>query len=106
MILLAAVVGWILAAALAGLWLGERGRRLDAQRREGIIAVDRPAPARSITPAGATPSAMARDMEEEKKKYVDDAVAEGYRPEEAAADWDRMMAQVSIDQPQSWNEQY
>src|SRR5690606_22933472 len=39
--LLLASLGYVLAALCLGLWWGERGRRLDAQRREGVIQVDR-----------------------------------------------------------------
>jgi hypothetical protein len=99
-----ALVGWTLAALLLGLWLGERGRRLDAQRREGVIRVDRPEPARVIPPGGAVPERQEVDFQAAREKYIADAVREGFTPHAAAEDWDRLMSKAGVDQGDPWGE--
>lgn len=95
--MLIGAAGWILAALLVGLWLGERGRRIDAQRREAKLPVVKPERAKVIPPADAAPDVQARELAEARQRYIDEAVAEGYSAKDAAADFDRMMASVSID---------
>lgn len=106
-VLAGAIAGWFVAAVMLGLWLGERGRRLDAQRREGVLTVDPIEPASVRVPGQPAPDAkpgtklsasdMAaasgamEDRSAMKKRYVDDAVREGYDPDAAAADFDTMM---------------
>lgn len=96
----AAIAGWFVAAVLVGLWLGERGRRRDAQRREGRIPVDRPAPA-SVTPSpvdeAGVPLALGQDLAEARQAYIDKSVREGFDAKAAAADFDEMMAALSSD---------
>lgn len=103
MIELLAVAGWTLAFLLLGLWLGERGRRKDAQRREGVIRVDQPAPAKVKETAG---SAATHDQgvafESAREKYIEGAVAEGYSAKAAAEDWEKLMAQANVEQPSTW----
>lgn len=107
----AGVAGWFVAAVLLGLYLGERGRRQDAQRREGKIRVD-PTPRAVVTGAGReddddaapaqTRTASATDMAiasgtladraAAKARYIDTAVGEGFDKLEAAADFELMYA--------------
>lgn len=93
--------GWTLAALFAGLYLGERGRRLDAQLREGVLPVGRTkrATVRERSDAPEPDGALI----EARQCYVEAAVREGFNPDEAAADFDRMMAQVNTDRPVAWD---
>lgn len=94
-----AALGYVLAALCLGLWWGERGRRKDAQRREGVIQVDRPKPATVSAPGGTVPEEMQEGVEiaAAREKYIEDAVREGFSPEAAAADFDMMLAQLHSD---------
>lgn len=96
---LGAVVGVVVGLAL-GLYEGERSRRLDAQRREGVLPVDRTEPAAVTPPAGlpSAPSALTAEMQSARDRYVAECVAEGFDPEEAADDFDRMLTSASSDQ--------
>lgn len=96
-----AALGYVLAALCLGLWWGERGRRLDAQRREGMIQVDRPKRAVVRQPdGGAVPEEVRSGVElaAAREKYVEDAVREGYDPDAAAADFDAIMARLYSDE--------
>lgn len=106
-LVIAGVAGWFVAAIITGLWLGERGRRRDAQRREGAIRVD-PTVRAVVTGAGsdddvrpakkrvasATDMAIASgtlaDRAAAKARYVDAAEHEGYDRGEAALDFELM----------------
>lgn len=102
MLLALAVSGWVAAALAVGLWLGERGRRMDAQRREGKIPVGRVKRARVTTPAeqiaAAVPAAVRKETEDARERYIDECVAEGYSREEASEDFDRMMIKSGSDE--------
>lgn len=93
---------WILAAAMLGLWLGERGRRLDAQRREGVIDVD-PVPRAEVHgPGGRSTVSEAGALESAREKYIAQCVAEGFNRADAEADFDRMMARAQTDEVGTW----
>lgn len=96
----AGAAGYVVAALCLGLWWGERGRRLDAQRREGVIQVDRPKPATVSAPGGTVPEEMQEGAEiaAAREKYIEDAVREGYDPDAAAADFDVIMARLYSDE--------
>jgi histone H3/H4 len=73
--LLIAAAGWIVAALLVGLWLGERGRRRSAERLlvTGLPDVETPPPAVSRVP-----SEEAEDrFQREAQAYTDEAVERG-----------------------------
>lgn len=93
------VLGWALACSMFGLWLGERGRRIDAQKREERIPViepKAPRPVQTRTEQVATPALPA--LEEGRQEYIETMIREGYSPDEAAADWDAMMEAQQGDQ--------
>ena len=83
-------------------WWGERGRRLDAQRREGVIRVDPPkrAVVRRPEEGGVVPADVQSgiDIAAARERYIEDAVREGYDPDAAAADFDAIMARLYSDQ--------
>lgn len=96
--LLVAIGGWFVAALVLGLYLGERGRRLDAQRREGKIPVGKVKRAKVQTAADMTPASVKLDMDEARRIYVRDAMAEGFSEKDAERDWEEMMALSATDQ--------
>lgn len=97
--LLVAIGGWFVAAIMVGLYLGERGRRIDAQRREGKIPVGRTKKAKVMAEASdMTPASVKQDMDEARRVYIRDSVAEGFSEKEAERDWHEMMASASTDQ--------
>ena len=99
-----AVLGWTLAALSCGLYIGERGRRLDAQRREGVLPVGRlkrpivTSQGSGMEPEGMTPASSSADLKAAREKYIAECVAEGFRAEDAAEDWQRLLAKASTDQ--------
>lgn len=104
-----AVLGWTLAALSCGLFIGERGRRLDAQRREGVLPVGRlkkPVIAKGsgTEPEGLTPAATSADLKAAREKYIAECVSEGYSPKAAEEDWQRLLAKASTDQMAVWEE--
>lgn len=97
---LLAVTGWLTAGVMIGLYLGERGRRRDAQRREGVIVVDpiqRPEVGVPAATPAALPEAVTADLADARERYILQAVAEGYDPDEAGADFDKMVAKAGGD---------
>lgn len=98
--------GWLAAALLLGLYLGERGRRQDAQLR----AAGQPAlPGRRVrkaTTAAPAPSPasglLGKDLETARDKYIADAVREGFDGDAAAADFDEMMTAINSDRAASF----
>lgn len=99
---IAAAAGLGAGAFFGGLYLGERGRRLDAQRREGVIQVDRPKRAivRRSDEGGVVPADVQSgiDIAAARQRYIEDAVREGYDPEDAARDFDQIMTRIYSDQ--------
>lgn len=97
-----AALGYVVAALCLGLWWGERGRRKDAQRREGVIQVDRPKRAivRRSDEGGVVPADVQSgiDIAAARQRYIEDAVREGYDPEDAARDFDQIMTRIYSDQ--------
>lgn len=89
--------GWLLAAGLAGLYVGERGRRRDAQRREGVIEVDPVKPATVREPDSMVSASVVIATEEARDRYVDDAMREGFTRSQAEADWEEMMRDAQTD---------
>lgn len=89
--------GWIVAAVLVGLYVGERGRRRDAQRREGVIEVDPIKPATVRNPDSSVPATVTEDVTEAKERYIEEAMTEGYSRDEAEADWAEMIQRAGSD---------
>lgn len=91
------------AAVFFGLWMGERGRRKDAQRREGIIRVDAPEPAEIIPPGGGHGEGTLRELAEAPEKWILETMAEtGCSEEEAQAEWSRLVGQSFGEQGGGW----
>ena len=100
-----AAAGWILAAAFLGLWLGERGRRIDAQRREGVVPIGRAPRARVKRPEpGPVPHDQALALADEREKWIAETVRDyAVSQEQASADWDAMLAQANIEGAPRWS---
>lgn len=96
------VLPWILAATAIGLWLGERGRRLDAQRREGVLKVDPPRRAVSIPPSSQASGSVMRDTEDAKERFVAECVAEGHSQIAAEREWEILMGRSQTGQDGAW----
>lgn len=92
---------WILAAAAVGLWWGERGRRLDAQRREGVLPVGRPALARVLQPGAPMPN-PGEAFREAKERFVQESIAEGHSRKDAEREYDLLMTRAHTDEPGRW----
>jgi hypothetical protein len=92
---------WILAAAALGLWWGERGRRLDAQRREGVIPVDAPTPAKVLQPGAPMPDPTVA-LKEAKERFIAETMAEGHSRKVAEAEYDRLLTRAHTDEPGAW----
>lgn len=91
------VSGWFAAALALGLYLGERGRRMDAQRREGRVPVGRVKRAKvteaaALVPPASVPAAVATDLSDAKESYIEACMRDGHTREEAEADWTEMLA--------------
>lgn len=84
------------AAVFFGLWMGERGRRIDAQMREGVLPTPPRWKAKVTPPAGTSPNPN-EELREAKQRYVDDAVREGYPAKDAAEEFDRLMGELYSD---------
>lgn len=91
------VAGWIIGAFFAALWLGERGRRIDAQRREGVLPVGKPAKAVIVKQSSPVSPRIMEDMTEAKQRYIEQAVAEGFSVKDAASDFDELMGLAETD---------
>lgn len=78
---------------MAGAYLGERGRRKDAQRREGLLTVDAARPAVIRDPAADRPG-LAPELGEAPDRWIAETMAEtGCTEEEAQEEWHRLVAQ-------------
>lgn len=101
---LAVLVGFVVlalffAGIVLGLYFGERGRRKDAQRREGVIKVDEAPPAGVRLPDSDVP-APSPELEEGREKFVRDTMAEvACTREEAEAEWALLVNRVQGDGP-------
>lgn len=92
---------WLVAAVMLGLWLGERGRRLDAQRREGVLPVDPPTPARVLQPGVPLPDPGVA-MKQAKETFVRETMAEGHSRKDAEKEFDRLYAKAHTDEAGAW----
>lgn len=93
--LVGAVAGFVIGAGtLLGLYLGERGRRKDAQRREGVLRVDPVEPATVMRAGDAPPDGMQRELTAQvPRSFVAETMAEtGCSEEEAEEEWRRLVA--------------
>lgn len=87
------------AALMAGLWWGERGRRRDAQRREGVIEVDPVEPAEVRPPGGLMPGDVERELEA-SEAWIEECMTEtGCSRQEAIDEWHRCLNQAHTEQP-------
>lgn len=96
-------IAWMVAMLALGLYWGERGRRIDAQQREGVIQVRKPKRAKVIPPGGATAPALAHDMDGARERYVDEAMREGHTRAAAEADWEALIESSQISQDGAWS---
>lgn len=101
----------MLAGLAVGLWIGERGRRIDAQRREGVLPPSgrtrKPivtSQGSGLAPEGLTAPASAVDLKAAGDKYIAECVALGFDPKAAEEDWQRLLAKASTDQMAVWHE--
>lgn len=101
LLLLAAMSGWILATLLLGLWWGERGRRVDAQIREGKLPVParRKAEVRSEAHPGRPGPTPDNALLEARESYILDAMEDGLSRKDAEIDADRVFSKANIDTP-------
>lgn len=98
-----AAVGWILAAAFAGLYWGERGRRIDAQYREtGKPRLPgKPEKAAVTQDRGGEGSHIPDEQTENeiREKLIAQGVDEGYPRELVEQDVDNMLSQMKKGSP-------
>lgn len=91
------------AAGAIGLWWGERGRRLDAQRREERVPLLPVPPAKVVPPGGLTAGERAEggvvgELADPPERFIADIMAEaGVSEDEAREEWNRMIGQVMGD---------
>lgn len=84
-----------------GLWVGERGRRLDAQRREGVLLVDDVEPAEVIPQGGGHPDGTQRELAQAPSTFVAETMAEtGCSEDEAREEWRRLTSRALGDDSQ------
>lgn len=94
------LVGFFFGASVGvlgmlGLYLGERGRRKDAQRREGKIRVDRPLEPVVTPPGGRVPQQTESDISDARELWVAETMAEvGCSREEAVAEYNSLLSRV------------
>jgi hypothetical protein len=108
-VLLGVLAGLIVALATIGafalgLWFGERGRRKDAQRREGVIVLPEDAPKRAevIPPGGRTTEDQLRELEP-PERWIRETVEEtGCSEEEARKEWFHLMNRAMGETGQGW----
>lgn len=100
LLILAALVGYLAAAAALGLWIGERGRRKDLawytelSRERGTVRIeDSDDP---MIRAAERAQMFDRDL------LVEDLVKRGLKPKEAEAEADRLINQVHQPAPSTW----
>lgn len=98
--LVSLVVGFIVGV-MPGLWWGERGRRLDAQRREAGRSVLTPTPASVTGPEDVSPAKKLiegtpmAELAEPPQQFIDETMAEtGCSREEAVAEWHTLLGKL------------
>jgi hypothetical protein len=85
-----------------GLYLGERGRRIDAQRREGVLPFpdSRPSPVtRSPYEPKNTGDAELADV---PPTFLREMLDEGFSTEQAEEEWRTLLARGLGDRAQGW----
>lgn len=98
---LTSILGWLLAAVVLGLYWGERGRRLDAQRREGVLPVGSPARAKVLQPGAPMPD-PGEAFRDAKERFVREAMEEGHSRKDAEREYDLLMTRAHTDEPGRW----
>lgn len=98
MIELLTLAGWTAAALALGLWYGERGRRIDAQIREGKIPLERRGKPTVTPDHKRSPPETAGELKAGREAYIDEAVQQGFDAADAGKDFDAMMGRAGVDQ--------
>jgi hypothetical protein len=84
-----------IAGFVFGLYVGERGRRKDAQRREGIIRVDDAPRARVRAPGQYAAEGRDREIMEPDESFIAQTIAEtGCSREEAIKEWRTLLGKA------------
>lgn len=92
-----------IGAFALGLWFGERGRRKDAQRREGTLMVDKAPRAKVVPPGDFTPEGVEREIGEAPPRWLAECMDEtGCTEEEAREEWRTLLAQSQGERPSGW----
>lgn len=92
-----------LAALFIGLWIGERGRRKDAQRRSENLPVVPPRKAQVIQEGESTVPQSTEAELEPPESFIRDTMRETKcTREEAEEEWQRLLRKVHSDQGSSW----
>lgn len=87
-----------LSCFVLGLYVGERGRRKDAQRREGVLHVDEPERAEVITPGGMTPAPTESELGEAPDRFIRETMEEtGCSEAEARMEWRILLGRTQGD---------
>lgn len=98
--MIAASILGALAAFFAALWWGERGRRIDAQRREERLPVIEHEPVPAIVRrdiGSAVPAPVSAELEAPEKFILETMEETGCTREEAVAEWGNLLGQVHSD---------
>lgn len=95
--------GWPVAALGFGMWWGERGRRIDAQRREGVLPIGRIPRATVLPPGGATPAPTEAELVPPEKFIRETMEETGCSREQAEAEWHALLGQVHTDRQTGWD---
>jgi hypothetical protein len=83
-VLIVAFVGWILAALMVGLWLGERGRRAAAER---LVVYGSPDAGAGTQPVSRAPSKEAEDrLRDVEFEFSEETVSRAMADLKVAAD--------------------
>jgi hypothetical protein len=95
-VLLTALAG--MTGLAFGLWLGERGRRKDAQRREGVLKVDEPPRAIVRLAEDQETLGVPGELAEAPAEFLEQTMYEtGCSRQQAEQEWYRLLARAGTD---------